>query len=139
TETVLVSSSVPETEYPPYSPTGTYPVGDKVIYKHVVYESVEAPNTGNFPDSSPLHWAPKGPSNRWLMFDQEVNTQTEAEGSIVATIAPGLVDSLALLNLSGAMVNVRITDGATGPELYNQNHPLDGSEVFDWYQYFYQP
>ena len=139
TEAELISSSVPEDEYPAYNPAADYIVGYSVIYEHVTYESVQTPNVGHTPGASPLYWAVKGPTNRWLMFDNEVSSQTEADESIVATIAPGLVDSLALLNLQGVLVNVRVTDGPGGAELYNHDYPLDGSEVFDWYQYFYQP
>lgn len=139
TEAELISSSVPENDYPDYNDTTDYALGQSVVYQHVNYECVQTPNIDHTPDVSPLYWAALGPTNRWLMFDQEVSSQTEADESIAATIAPGLVDSLALLNLTGALVNVRVTDGPGGPELYNHDYPLDGSEVFDWYQYFYQP
>lgn len=139
TENELVNSSVPEDDYPAYSPATDYPVNDHVIYGHMVYKSVDTPNVGNIPGTTPLYWQLVGPTNRWLMFDQEVSTRTVADGSIVATIAPGLVNSLALLDLIGAHVNVTVTDGPGGPELYNREYPLDGSEVYDWYQYFYQP
>lgn len=139
TESNLVSTSVPEDDYPVYSPITNYPVNDHVIYEHFVYKSVDSPNTGNTPGAAPLYWQLVGPTNRWLMFDQEVSTQTEASESIVVTIAPGLVNSLALLDLDGAHANVRVTDGLGGPVLYDREFPLDGAEVYDWYQYFYQP
>lgn len=139
TDSGLIESSVPETDHAVYDPATNYAVGDQVIYDHVSYECVQTPNAGNAPDVSPLYWAPVGTTNRWLMFDGEVGTQTLADQSLEVTIAPGLVDSLALLNLLGANVRVVVRDGDGGPVLYDHNYPLDGSEVFDWYQYFYQP
>lgn len=139
TEAMLVDSSVPEDDYDVYNAATDYAVDDFVIYGHFVYQSAQEPNIGNTPGLEPLYWSLIGPTNRWLMFDQEVSTQTTADESIVVTIAPGMVDSLALLDLVGAHVNVAATDGPGGPELYNREYPLDGSEVYDWYQYFYQP
>ena len=136
---VLVSSSVPEDDYPAYSPSTTYNLGERVMSGHVNYECVQAPALNKPPATSPLYWGVLGPTNRWLMFDQEVSTQTVAEESIIVTIAPGLVDSLALLDVVGAHVNVTVTDGPGGPEVYNREYPLDGTEIYDWYQYFYQP
>lgn len=139
TESELVSSSVVEDDHPAYSAGATYALGDRVIYEHARYECVQGPSTGNQPDESPLYWAPLGPTNRWLMFDEEVSTQTVDDLAIVVTIAPGMVDSLAMLNLIGAHINVTVRDGLSGPVIYNREYPLDGSEVYDWYQYFYQP
>jgi hypothetical protein len=137
--TNLISSSVPETDYAAYAAGTNYAVGARVVYQHAVYESVQTPNTGHTPGTDALYWATIAPTNRWLMFDQEVSTQTTADGQIAVTIAPGLVDSLALIDVTGFTVNVVVRDGLDGPELYNRDYPLDGSEVFDWFQYFYQP
>lgn len=138
-DTVFVDSSIAEDDYPVYDPATNYAVGQRVIYSHVVYECVQTPNTGHTPGADALYWAPAGPTNRWLMFDNEVSSKSSADLSIEATVAPGLVDSLALLNLTGASVNIVVRDGLDGPVLLARDYPLDGSEVFDWYQYFYQP
>jgi hypothetical protein len=137
--TRLISSSVPETDYAAYAAGTNYAVGARVIYQHVIYESVQTPNTGHTPGTDALYWANIAPTNRWLMFDQEVSTATTAAAQIVVTVAPGLADSIALLEISGALLNITVRDGAAGPIVYSHDHALDGSAVFDWQQYFYEP
>lgn len=139
TDANLVSSSVPETEYAAYAAGTNYAVGASVIYNHVVYQSVQTPNTGNTPDSKPLYWAASGPSNRYGMFDSQVSTVTTASGSITVVLTPGLVTSLALFNLAGNQVTVEVRDGAGGTVVYSYTTRLDASTVSDWYQYFYTP
>jgi hypothetical protein len=135
----LISSSVPETDYTAYSAATNYAVGARAIYAHKVWESVQTPNTGKTPGTNALYWAEIAPTNRWLMFDSEISTQTQAASTLTVVIKPGLVDSLALIGLQGAMVSITVRDGLTGPVVYTYSSALDGSVVQDWYQYFYQP
>lgn len=139
-DTKLISSSAPENEYALYAPATNYALNARVIYSHVIYESIQSPNTGNTPATSPLYWAVISATNRWLMFDQEVSSFTAIASPLAVVVAPGaLFDSLALLDVQGAAVSISITDGLGGPVIYEYEARLDGSEVFDWYQYFYQP
>lgn len=135
----LISSSVPETEYAAYNAATNYAVGARVIYLHKVWESVQTPNTGNTPGTNALYWAQISPTNRWAMFDTEISTATSVSSSLTVTIAPGLVDSLALLDVDGISLDVVIRDGLAGPVVYSYSQRLDGSEVLDWHQYFYLP
>lgn len=135
----LVSSSVPEDDYPTYSPTTDYAVGDRVEYQSKVYECVQAPNVGNTPGEAPLYWALSGPTNRWAMFDSEVSTQTRGESPLQVVVRPGLVNSLALLELVGTKVHVIGRDGLGGPVLYETERTLEGSMVTNWYEYFFEP
>lgn len=135
----LVSSSVPEDDYPTFSPTTDYAVGDRVAYQSRVYECVQAPNVGNTPGEAPLYWALSGPTNRWAMFDSEVSTQTRGESPLLVVVRPGLVNSLALLELVGTKVHVIGRDGLGGPVLYETERTLEGSMVMNWYEYFFEP
>lgn len=139
TEAMLVSSSVPEADYAAYSAGTDYAVGARVVYQHAVYESVQTPNVGHAPDVSPLYWANVGPTNRWQMFDQEVSTQTSRAGDITVVLAPGIVNSLALIGLEGASLSVTVRDGAGGPVVFSHAQSLDGTVIVDWYQYFFEP
>lgn len=139
TEAMLISSTAPETDYAAYAPATNYTVGQRVIYQHKVYECVQSPNTGNTPDITPLFWTAISPTNRWLMFDQEVSTQTELAGTLTVVVAPGLVSSLALLEVDGTSVTITITDGPSGPVIYSYTDALEDSIIADWYQYFYEP
>lgn len=135
----LVSSSVPEEEYPDYDAEVDYPVDAKVVYESNVYASVQAPNMGHTPGESPLYWALTGPTNRWAMFDGQVSTQTVGESPLRVVIKPGLVNSLALLELVGSRIEISGRDGADGPVIYTATRSLEGSIVTNWYEYFFEP
>lgn len=140
TESMLVSSSAPETDYAAYAPATNYTVGQRVIYLHKIWECVQTPNTGNTPGTDPLYWAELGATNRWLMFDGEVSTQTSVASSLAVTVAPILLaNSLALLEVDGTALDVTVTDGPGGPVIYSHSQSLEGSIISDWYQYFYEP
>src|SRR5690554_5730493 len=71
----LVSSNVAEDDYPAWLVGTAYAVDAWVIDDHFVYQAAAA-NTGKKPADSPTIWAKKGATNRWLMFDNKVGTQT---------------------------------------------------------------
>lgn len=135
----LVSSSVPETDYAEYDNAVDYLVGQRVKYVHVVYECVQTPNVGNAPDLSPLYWAQIGPTNRWLMFDQEVSTQTVADDEITVVVTPGYFNSMALLGLDGTRLDIEVRNGAGGEVVYEQTVHLDAAIIINWYEYFFEP
>lgn len=136
---VLVSSSISEDEYQTYSTTKDYVVFEKAIYANRVWECVQTPNIGHTPGTDALYWALSGVTNKWAMFDDEISTASVAQGSLVATIAPGLVNSIALLEIDGTYLNITVRDGDGGEVVYNHDKSLDGSVLYDWLQYFYDP
>ncbi|MNQ93708.1 hypothetical protein D3C85_1091890 [compost metagenome] len=135
----LVSSSVPDSELPAYSPETDYPLGSQVLYDSIIYECVQAPNKGHQPDQSPLYWAAAGPTNKWLMFDSEVSTQTVAPSPLAVVVKPGITNSLALLELGGSHLSVVGRDGLAGPIIYEHSLQLEGSIVSNWFEYFFEP
>lgn len=136
----LVSSSVPEDEYLAYAAGTGYAVGARVIYANKIYESVQTPNVGHQPDTSPLYWAAISATNRFMMFDTEVSTQTVATGPLTVKLAPGVVaNSLSVLELDGSSISVSITDGPTGAVIYTYQRDLDATSLADWYEYFTLP
>jgi hypothetical protein len=139
TDALFVSSTAPENDYAVYAPATNYAVGNRVIYNHVVYESVQTPNTGNTPGLFPLFWSTISPTNRWAMFDTEVSTQTALASPLTIVIKPGYVNSLALFGLEGTQAVITVTDGLGGPVVYTKTVMLDGTIIADWYQYFFEP
>lgn len=139
TDAQFVSSTAPETDCPAYVADTNYAVGARVIYLHQIFESVQTPNTGNAPDATPLYWAVVGPTNRWAMFDTEINTQTAIASPLTVVIKPGYVNSLALFGLEGATLDVTVRDGLAGPIVYTATRSLDGTVISDYYQYFFEP
>lgn len=142
-DTALVSSDVPESEGV-YDPATSYSIGNIVrgnvtLTAHRRFESLVNSNVGN-PLSDAAKWLEIGPTNRWAMFDTIVGTQTENADSIAVQLTtPGRVDSVAVLNVSAASLQVVMTDAIEGV-VYDETIPLvSPSGVIDWYAYFFEP
>lgn len=143
TDARFISSTVAE---PAASETAwvsgtTYAIGDLRIrtQTHRVYKRKTAGAGTTPPESDPTNWDDFGPTLRWAMFDQEVNTQTTGTSPLTVTIAPGICNGLALIELVGTQAAITVTDGAGGPTVYSATVSLEQSSVSDWYQYFYEP
>lgn len=136
---MLVASNVPEDDYPAYDPATTYAVNAMAVFDHAIYESAQDGNKGNAPDAEPLWWTYISATNKFLMFDSEVSTQTVVDSPLQVTVAPGLVNGMALLELQGTQIAITGRDGLAGPIIYEHAQPLEGSVVSDWYEYFFEP
>jgi hypothetical protein len=147
-DSVLLSSSVAETDYAAWSSGTTYAVGNRVIYVasnvHKVYESVQNSNTNHNPtlDTTGTWWTDLGSTNRWKMFDTAVTSQTTKADSIAISLqAPTgqRVDSISVLNIDAASVHIVVTDAVDGV-IYDQTFSLVAdSGVTDWYSYLFEP
>lgn len=139
TDANLVSSSLPETDYAAWASGTTYAKGSHAIKAHRVWESVQGSNVGHDPETSgPGWWVDIAPTNRMAMFDGVVGTASEAENSLSITLAPGRVDSIALLNVNAAIVTVTMHRGAE--VAYTKTVQMtDSVSVIDWLSYFYDP
>lgn len=140
TPAALLSSSIPEEDHPVYNPTGTYEVGDRVIIDHLRYESLQPGNMGHSPATSPEWWLPLGATNRWLMFDKKIGSQSTADDEISVQInVAGRADVVALLNVSAAAVEVT-AEHETDGTIYSRTVPLVAdSGITDWHSYFFEP
>lgn len=136
-EAMLISSTATEA-YASWSSSTTYAINAIVVYNTRLYKSLQNSNLNKLPNEvGSLWWTDIGPSNKFAMFDEQVNTVTTVTGDIVVTIAPGLIDSIYIGNVSGQTINVVVRDGLAGPIIYEQTQSLAGETVFDWYQYFF--
>lgn len=139
----FISSTVaePATGETLWNAATAYNVGDLAARTttHRIYRRKVAGTTASNPESDTTNWEDYAPTNRWAMFDQEVNTQSSVTSPLTVTIAPGICNGLALIELVGTSVTVTITDGAAGPTVYNVTVGLEQSSVADWYQYFFEP
>ena len=105
----LVSSNLPENDYPEWSATATYGLGARVIKAatHRIYESAAVNNVGNDPVGISGKWRDLGPTNRWAMFDQALGSVATAEGEITVTLAAGEIDAVAVLDTTATAVRVQ--------------------------------
>ncbi|MBZ0106148.1 MAG: hypothetical protein K8H84_11010 [Sulfuricella denitrificans] len=143
-DAMLISSNVAETDYTAWSGATTYALGDRAISTttHKIYESIQAGNLNHDPVAdtalaTPLWWKVVSATGRWQMFDGLAGAQTSHATSINVEIAPGRIDSAALINLDAESVTLELVDGAT--TIYSTTVSLALDNVFDWYEYFFEP
>lgn len=112
----MVESSVLEDEYPAYAPEETYAEDARVIYRHFVYQSLQADNIGHQPDESATWWVQLGPTNRMKAFDLSHSTQVRFSESAWFEITTGkAVNAVALLAIDGLrFVRIRVIDPVYG-------------------------
>ena len=138
TDAILTSSTLAETEYAAWSSATTYAAAARVIYQHVVYESLQASNLNKTPDAaaSATWWVAVGPTNRWAMFDGAVNTPSTSASNLVVVLTPGVVvDAVAVVAGVGGSVRVQMADGAAS--VYDVTQSLDSTPIEDWSDYFF--
>lgn len=116
----------------------TYALEATVTYGQREYTSLQAGNIGKTPDAEPLWWFDAGPANSWAMFDDSVQTATTRADGLSVTIAPGRVNSLALLGMTGASVTVTVRDGSGGPVIYSRTETLETTNG-TYYGWFFEP
>lgn len=141
----FVSSGVPETDYAAWNAATSYTVGTKVLRTttHRIYENLIAGVDATLPELATSgvtpRWLDIGPTNRWAMFDQVVDTATVGIATtLTVVLTPGVINSVALVGLTNvASVRVLLQDGAT--TVYDQTQSLDGTIITDWYEYFFEP
>lgn len=135
---MLISSTAAESA-PAWSAGTTYAKGSVVDYGTHLFESLVNNNTGNTPGTAITFWLEAGPDNTHAMFDDEVSTQTTATSSLTVVLAPGVVNSLALINVAGTTATVTVHDSPGGTQVFSKTFDLDGTILTDWYQYFFEP
>lgn len=144
TDSNLTSSDVTET-VAVYVGATTYALNDlvRVESTHHYYKSLQNANTGHDPiaePATPVWWLDMGAVNRWAMFDTLVNSQTTNANSIAVVVTPAeRVDSVILLNVSAATVDITMTDAVDG-EVFSESYSMTSdSGIIDWYAYFFEP
>jgi hypothetical protein len=141
----LTSSNVTEdVVYAAYNAGTTYGVGNIIYYSttnsHRRYVSLQASNIGNTPLTSPLWWQDEGADTKWSMFDGSVQSQsTNANTVDVVVVPPGRVNCIAILNMSCASFEVKITDSIAGLVYDQVFNGVSTAGIVDEYHYFFDP
>lgn len=149
---VLISSTLvePAADEVVWVPNAAYTKGQKRYRAetHRVYRCLLNHDTISIPPEDDLaaaapntvaRWEDFAPTNKWAMFDQEINTQSVATGSMSVELAPGICNALALFDLEGGQVDVGMTSSAGGPTVFSRTIDLDTSRVTDAYEYCFEP
>jgi len=106
-----------------------------------------ASNTGNYPPTdvardTPLWWKEVSSTNRWKAFDLKVGSQVSQADLISFSIAPGMIEAIAFLNLDASSITVTMTDPVEGL-VYDETINLVMTDsrgislIYDWYSYFF--
>ncbi|MCU7877130.1 MAG: hypothetical protein KZQ84_10070 [Candidatus Thiodiazotropha sp. (ex Lucinoma borealis)] len=143
----MLSTDVPEILHAEYASATNYSLNDRVYVTlesdgtteripHKIYESLGDNNQGDYPPDNPLSWLDIGATNRWKMLDNSVGSQTVQATSMTVTVQAKYVDTLALLNLQGDSVRVRLLDAAD-QVLSDDTHDLSVHESGSWSDYFF--
>lgn len=121
-----------------WSNSTTYSLGQKVSYLGKVWESLQNTNLNKQPNTNPTWWLDLGADNKHAMFDSIVSVPTTATETLTVVIRPGqIIDTIALINVDASVVTITIRDGLAGPIVYQSTSGLSGTNVQDWYQYFF--
>jgi hypothetical protein len=104
--------------------TGAFTLGEVIGVSGIAAELADqgganptvaaATNTGNYPPTdllraTPLWWKEVSATNRWKAFDAKNGAQVSQASLISYSLAPGLIDSIALLNLDATSVRILMT------------------------------
>lgn len=112
---LTITNEVPENDYSSWSGGTTYALGDKAMRTtgvHHNYESLQAGNLNNTPESSPSWWLDLGATNRFKPFDSVPETQATKATPMVYHIAPGVAfNSVAVLNCDNTSVRIQTDNG----------------------------
>lgn len=96
-------------EYPVWEANQPVSAGAFVTYEDAVWEVLTAHTTNTPPSQTDTRWQRIGPTNRFAMLDEEVNTKTIAPGGVIElSIAAGRIDAVALLGLRATSVDIRL-------------------------------
>lgn len=132
----LVYSDVVDST-PIYSSTTSYTQFTRVRYVGKIWESITVSgNLNHQPDISPTWWLEIGPDNIHAAIDTQISTVSTATTSMTFVIKPGVIDSVALINMDATIAEIAVTDPTDG-NVYSNIAGLSGSTVYDWYQYFF--
>jgi len=142
-----LTSNVAIDDFTEWASGTTYAEGDKVRISSELgtWESLENSNTGSNPmttdnrvSESPS-WLYLGRVNRWKMFDEYLQSQTENAEEIDVTIAAQQIsDSLVLMEVEAFEVEVTVTHAVEGI-VYNETYAMADYLVDDYYEYFFEP
>ncbi|MCX7177721.1 MAG: hypothetical protein NTX56_02800 [Proteobacteria bacterium] len=143
TDAILISSTRAETDHAAYNSGTTYTLAAHCISTttHRIYESMQAGNLNHNPTTDDgTWWIDIGPTNRWAMFDQKAGSVTSQATPLTVVLDPGIVTSLALLDVAATRVDVSMTDGAGGATVYDESYDMgDTAPIKDWWDFFFAP
>lgn len=116
-----------------------YKLNQIVLLGGVYYKSTINNNIGT-PLVTTTQWVKVSPDNRTAMFDNQSFTTSVANKAITSTISTGIIDTVALINVSADMATVTVRNGLGGDIIYTKTAGLTGGNPTNaWDYYFSDP
>lgn len=144
----MIANPLPDMDYPAWSSTASYAIGDRVTIDRINYEALTAHSNRNpVTDTvTPAAWLNLGWVNKYRMFNKAIGntwaigTFTSSPESIDLTIRPGQrVNALGLVGVAGSTVRVVMTVPGNPEPVYDKTFAMSKRSGAGWYQYFYGP
>ncbi len=135
-------TNVPEDDADLWDEEAAYVKGNVVMRDHQLFEALidhtDVDPAG--PETEPPTWLRLGYTNRWRMFDGKVGVKTTNPDSIELSLLPGSpINSLALLGLEAALVEVSVIDPYRGTVYRNETIPTRRDHISTYYDWFFAP
>ena len=116
-----------------------YDLNQIVLQNGVYFKSLISMNVGALLVST-TQWVRVSPDNRTAMFDNQSFTTSVANKAITSTISTGIIDTVALINVSADMATVTVRNGLGGSVVYTKTVGLTGGNPTNaWDYYFSDP
>lgn len=142
TPAMVTACNVPETDQTAWSSGTSYVIGNRCLYEHKIYYCL-VNNSNAQPDINTTgttpKWLDEGYDNRWQMFDAVVGSQTSQATSITVTVVPGLIDSIAFLDVEADTISITMTDPVEGDVYTETLDMVSKGSIVDGYTYFFEP
>ena len=144
----LIASNLPDMDYPAYSSTKAYAVGDYTTIDRINYQAVGA-NTGKHPvtdTSSPPVWQNMGWINKYRMFNKNIGntwkagTFSSSPEVIDLTIRPGKrVNALGFVGVRASSIRIVMTVPGIAAPVYDKTFVMSRKAGGSYYQYYFGP
>lgn len=139
-------TGVVDEDYPQYSPTEEYVVGDMVIVPELksIYAStagdVDAPNTGNFPPAATTKWTFYSYVNSQNMFALDENIGSKTVGTDIEIVLDfSMINTLGLTDIDFESLHVKQVYNETG-EIWDEFDVSSKDVSFkDFAEYCFKP
>lgn len=127
-------------EYPDWSSTTTYNIGDNVLYGNYIWKNSFTSNINNIPSDESPYWVKFGTSNYYSLIDPQSKTKTTVVGNdLIVKFPANYIDTIAIGYFTAATVRIENLDASNNVLLTQEYNQSINEDVFDYYDYIYAP
>jgi len=147
----MLTTSIPETDYPEYVAGTTYAAGVtvQITSLHRVYRSAVAGNVGHYPPDNIYDDEPETPTGYWIdggstnaraMFDGKSRASSSALNRIEVILVPGqAVTAIGLMNVYALRVTVMVVTPGEGLVFFRELDMVDLGGTVGFFAWCFSP